>query len=63
MIKLINKVSLGSRSLLTQMTRKYGELVFTNKIKVQECFDKVVTFRAYDLDGKLVNKDIKYDTE
>ncbi len=63
MIKLINKISSPSRALLTRLSRPYGELVYTNEMKVQDSFDKVPTFRAYDLDGKLVNKNIKYDTE
>lgn len=30
---------------------------------MQTEFDKVPTFRAYDLQGKLLNKNIKYDCD
>lgn len=63
MIKLINKIGYPPKNLLVRLARSYGELIYTNEIKVQESFDKVPTFRAYDLDGKLVNKSIKYNTE
>jgi hypothetical protein len=63
MIKAINKIGFASKNLLTLLARNYGELVYTNEMKVQDSFDKVPTFRAYDLDGKLINKKIKYDTD
>lgn len=63
MIKAINKIGFASKNLLTLLARNYGELVYTNEMKVQDSFDKVPTFRAYDLDGKIINKKIKYDTE
>jgi hypothetical protein len=41
----------------------YGELKYTNTLQTQTQFSKVETFRTYDLDGKLVNSNVKYNKE
>lgn len=62
MITKVNKLIMPYKSILS-LKRWYGQLIYTNEIKPQDCFEKIPTFRAYDLDGKLVNKNIKYDCD
>lgn len=58
---MIRHIANRSTRLLSLLQNPYGELKFVDNIQCQYEFDKVETFRAYDLDGKLVNKNIKYD--
>lgn len=41
----------------------YGELSFTTKLQPQAEFAKIPTFRAIDLEGRLLDKSIPYDTQ
>lgn len=60
MFKIINKAI--TRSLLTtSFFRQYGELSFTNSINEKSEYPRIPTYRAYDLDGKLIDKNVKYD--
>lgn len=58
---MISKIAKSSLSVLTSSRMAYGELKYTDKLKSQFEFDKVETFRAFDLDGKLINPNIKYN--
>lgn len=60
---MINKLFLKRSTLLSKCLYNYGDLIYTNELKVQTSFDKVPTFRAFDLDGKLINKSIKYNCD
>jgi hypothetical protein len=51
----------ASRSLLSRFTQPYGELVYTQNLTGQSEFPKVPTYRAIDLDGKLLDNKITYD--
>jgi 2-oxoisovalerate dehydrogenase E1 component alpha subunit len=57
MIKIITK----SLTLITRNTQQYGELKYTQKLEVQNSFPHVNTYRAIDLDGKLLDTTVKYD--
>lgn len=60
---MINKLLKQSPRFLQSLKMSYGELTYTNKLQVQSEFGKVPTFRVIDLDGKLVNHEVKYNTE
>ena len=52
-----------TRSLNTALRHSYGELVYTNTLSHQSCFNKVPTYRLLDLNGQLQVKDHVYDTK
>ena len=60
---MINRAFKATNSLIAKVFRSYGELTYTNEIKVQSEFEKVPTHRVIDLDGKLINKNVKYDCD
>jgi hypothetical protein len=43
------------RGMTTSLRQPYGELSFTHSFQPQSEFTKVPTFRAMDLDGKLLD--------
>lgn len=60
---MISRIFLKRQPLLAKLAQNYGDLVYTNELNVQTSFEKVPTFRAYDLDGVLVNKSISYSCD
>ena len=50
------------RGLINNLKHSYGELIYTQDLNAKVEFDKVPTYRVIDLDGKLLIKDFKYDT-
>lgn len=55
---LINKSNLINKYINLY---KYGEIKFTQEINAQNEFTHVPAYRAYDLDGKLLDHTLKYD--
>lgn len=51
------------RPLLMRRSQPYGELVYTNQLATQSQTPKVPTYRAIDLEGKLLDGKVKYDAE
>ena len=45
------------------MAYSYGELSFTTQLQHQTEFKKISTFRAMDLEGNLLDKNLIIDTE
>ncbi len=62
---MINNIArrIVSRRLTLPLQHSYGELVYTQDLIHQQEFSKVPTYRVMDLDGQLLIKDFKYDTE
>ena len=50
-------------SLFNKNIYNYGEITFNQDIKVQTHFDHVTAYRAFDLEGQLLDKTIKYDLD
>ena len=51
------------RGLSQKLNYAYGQLNFTQSITHQNSFDKVPTYRLIDLDGNLLDKNVKYDID
>ncbi len=53
--------NVASRSLLAKCVYNYGKINFEPNLKVQTSFDSVDAYRCYDLEGNLIDKQVKYD--
>lgn len=42
---------------------KYGDIKYTQDLIAQSDFPHVTAYRAYDLDGKLLDTKVKYDVD
>lgn len=50
-----------ARSLRLALRQPYGELVYTQTLSAQSEFPKVPTYRAMDLDGNLLDRNLAFD--
>ena len=50
-----------ARSLGLHLRQCYGELVYTQTLSAQSEFPKVPTYRAMDLDGNLLDRNLAFD--
>ena len=60
MLRIINK-KITKSLLTTSLSSSYGELTFTNSMNEKSDYPKIPTYRAFDLDGKLLDKKVKYN--
>ena len=50
-----------ARSLSLSLRHQYGELVYTQTLSAQSEFPKIPTYRAIDLDGNLLDRNVQFD--
>ncbi len=50
-------------SIFTKNIFNYGEIAFTQSLYTQSDYPHIPAYRAYDLDGKLLDKNVKYDLD
>lgn len=48
-------------ALLNKNIRCYGEITFTQQLERKSEFEHVHAYRAYDLDGQLLDRNVKFD--
>jgi hypothetical protein len=48
-------------SLRLSLRQRYGELVYTQTLTAQSEFPKIPTYRAIDLDGNLLDRNLHFD--
>ena len=61
-MNIITRKLINTSSLLKKLNMfNYGEIKFTQDIIAQNDFTHVPAYRAYDLEGKLLDSKIKYD--
>lgn len=49
------------QTLCLALRQRYGELVYTQTLTAQSEFPKIPTYRAIDLDGNLLDKNLHFD--